>query len=285
MLKPKRRVGGYGREVSGGFLLLVCCSWLLAGLLHAPAVPVLGWLPLPIMSALAAWTCRQAATGTRFDAGTRRFWHHMSVACAVMTLAVVANAWDATGGPAPSQRLGPVTLTLYLGVLAIAIWALLRLPAWQRSGSDWIRFGLDAGVVLVTSGVFVWHFSLREHELWMRQTGSAAAMLSIVVVAFVSMLTFAKVAFAGAGLLDRRALHILATGTAVSSVCGGLSPFLIDRPYLSSSFVAVSAAAYSVQLAAARQLRGGHAAPRPRRRSAASTWFPTSRWVPPTSCC
>ncbi|WP_067499672.1 bifunctional diguanylate cyclase/phosphodiesterase [Actinoplanes sp. TFC3] len=251
----------------GGVLLGVSFLWLGAGLVHVHAHPVIGWLPLPVMAVLAARTCRRAAQDARFDAGTKRFWHHLGVACLVLAIAIVANAWDAVSGPEPSQRLSPVTLVLYLTVLAMAIWALLRLPAWHRSRADWIRFGLDACVMLVTAVAFVWHFSLREHQVWREQTGSAAAMLSICVVAFVSMVTFAKVAFAGAGLLDRRALHVLATGTAISAIFGGMSPFLIDRPYLSSSFVAVSTAAFSVQLAAGRQLRAEPVTAARRRRS------------------
>ena len=256
---------GHAADLIGGSLLAFCFLWVGVGLWHAWTVPVIGWLPLPVMAVLAAMACRRVARHPGFDAGTHRFWSRFGLASIVLTAAITANAVDAVGGSSPSQRLGPVTLGLYLSVLAIALWALVRLPSWQRSSADWIRFGIDACVVLVTSGAFVWHFSLREHQVWMAQTGSAAAMLSIVVVACVSMATFAKVAFAGAGLLDRRALHILAVGTAISAVFGGMSPFLIDRPHLSTSLVAVSTAAYSIQLAAGRQLRGG--APRPPRRS------------------
>ncbi|MFI5930808.1 putative bifunctional diguanylate cyclase/phosphodiesterase [Actinoplanes sp. NPDC051494] len=253
--------------LAGGVLLAASFLWFGAGLGHVHAHPVLGWLPLPVMAGLAAHSCRRAARDPRFDAGTRRFWHHVSLACALLGVGILANAHDAVGGTAPSQRLGPLTMVLYLAVTAIVIWALLRLPAWQRSRADWVRFALDSCVVLVTTSAFLWHFSLSEHQLWRAQTGSAAAMLSICMISFVSMITFAKVAFAGAGLLNRRALYHLATGTAVSSVLGGLSPFLIDKPYLSSSFVAVSTAAFSVQLAAARQMRTAPAGPRPRRRS------------------
>ena len=45
---------------------------------------------------------------------------------------------------------------------ASIIWALLRLPSWQRTRGDWIRFGLDACVVLVTGGTFVWYFSMKQ---------------------------------------------------------------------------------------------------------------------------
>ena len=151
--------------------------------------------------------------------------------------------------------------------MALILWSLLRLPSWQHTRGDWIRFGLDCCVVLVTSSTFVWHFSLRNHEQWMTQTGSAGAMLAIVVVALVSLLAFAKVGFAGAGRLDRRAIHILAAGGTVSTGFGGMSPFLSDRPYLSSSLIAVPVAAFSIQLAANRQRRNGGQLPPPRRPS------------------
>jgi diguanylate cyclase (GGDEF)-like protein len=69
------------------------------------------------------------------------------------------------------------------------------------------------------------------------------------------MLAFVKVAFAGAGELDRRALHILSAGVGASVVGGSMSVFIFDKPYLSASFVACSLAALGIQLAAGRQLR------------------------------
>jgi diguanylate cyclase (GGDEF)-like protein len=67
------------------------------------------------------------------------------------------------------------------------------------------------------------------------------------------MLTFIKVAFAGAGELDRRALHILSWGVAASAISGSVSVFIADRPYLSTTFVAAPLAALAAQIAANRQ--------------------------------
>ncbi|AGZ41715.1 putative signaling protein [Actinoplanes friuliensis DSM 7358] len=239
---------------AGGALLVVSFLWLGIGLGHVWAYPVLGWLPLPVLSLLAARACRQ--TGRRVELGiaTRRFWTQLGHATTIMAVGIVSNAYDAVGGPEPSQRLSTLTLSVYLLALAVLLWALLRLPTWQRSRSDWARFGLDTCIVLITSGVFVWHFSLRKVEVWTEQTGSAMPLLALSVVGFISVVTFVKVAFAGAGCLDRQSVRLLSYGTAASALFGGLSPFLVDRPYLSSSFVAVSVAAFAVQLAAVRQL-------------------------------
>ncbi|MEV6305582.1 bifunctional diguanylate cyclase/phosphodiesterase [Actinoplanes sp. NPDC051861] len=245
-------------------IVLFCGAWLAVGFVHVWAHPVVGWLPVPVGAVLAGQACLAASRAPGLDAGTRRFWRHLTLACALFTAAILANIADAVGGPEPSQRIGAVTIAGYVSVLAVVLFALLRLPSWQRSRADWIRFGLDAGIVLLTVGALVWHFSLRNHQQWIAQTGGAAAMLVITVVAGLSMATFVKVAFAGAGRLDRRATYILATGSAVSGCFGSLSPLLVDRPYLSSSLIAVPLAAASVHLAAVSQQRAGAREPRPR---------------------
>ncbi|MEV4347013.1 bifunctional diguanylate cyclase/phosphodiesterase [Actinoplanes sp. NPDC049596] len=249
----------------GVLLVLADAAYLLAGLGHVWAHPVVGWLPLPVSAGLAAYACWTAARSPALDGGTRRFWRHLALASVFFVAGTIANTVDAVGGSEPSQRVGPVTLVCYLAVLGLVIWAMLRLPSWQRTRSDWIRFGLDTCVVLAAGGAFVWQFLIRDHQGWTSQTGSAGPMLAIMVVGFVSLLTFIKVAFAGAGRLDRQALHILAGGAALGTICGGTSPFLIGYAYLSSSLVAVPLAALSIQLAATRQLRGGGRPPRPRR--------------------
>ena len=261
-------------RVVGVCLLVISAGWTSVGLVHVWAHPVLGWLPLPVLALLAARACARVTRRVDLDADTRRFWRRMALASVLFAGGIVANMYDAVSGPVPSQRIGPVTLACYMGVLFVVLWALLRLPSWQRSRSDWLRFGLDACVVLVTSSAYLWHFSLRDHSRWITQTGSAGAMVAICVVAFISMVTFVKVAFAGAGRLDRRAIHILALGTASSSAFGGMSPFLIDRPYLSSSLIAVPIAALSIQLAAGRQLISGDTAPPTRAPSRRIGWVP-----------
>jgi diguanylate cyclase (GGDEF)-like protein len=258
---------GNALVVSGALLVLIGALWLAVGLFHVWDHPVLGWLPVPFSTALAVHACWTVARTKALDEGTRRFWRHFGLASAIFLVGGLANIVDAVGGAQPSQRIGPVSLASYLGVLGVVLWALLRLPSWQRTGSDWTRFGLDTCVVLVTSGAFVWHFSLKDHGTWVAQTGSAGPMLAIVAVGFVSVITFAKVAFAGAGRLDRRALHILAVGSLASTVFGGLTPFLGDYPYLSTSLIAVPLGAFSIQLAAVRQSRSDGPAPQARRSS------------------
>ncbi|WP_205752825.1 putative bifunctional diguanylate cyclase/phosphodiesterase [Cryptosporangium phraense] len=253
--------------LAAGGLVIFDVLWLIGGLFHRPEHPLPGWLPLPVLVALAGQACWQAGLSPQLDPASRRFWQQLTVACGLFGAGTVANAFDALGGPTPSQRIGPISLAFYLSVLGIVLWALLRLPSWYRTRGDWIRFGLDACMVLITAAALVWHLSLRDHRDWIAQTGSAGAMLAIIVVALISVATFVKVAFAGAGLLDRRAMQILAVGSAASASLGGLSPLLVSRPYLSTSMVAIPVAAFSLHLAAARQLRAARSSSVQRRRS------------------
>ncbi len=247
--------------IAGAALVVLCVGWTLAGLVHVPRTPALGWLPLPVLSLLAAYECGRVARDTTLPAATRRFWRQFGIGSVLLTVAVAANAYDAVGGPAPSQRVGVPTVAVYLSICVLVLWAMLRLPAWQRSRGEWARFGLDAGIVVLTVGELVWYFSLRRIDLWTSQTGSVLPVLAIVVVGSVSAVAFIKVAFAGTGQLDRSAVRVLSFGTALAAAGGGLSPLLIDRPYLSSSFVAVSVAAFTIQLAAARQRRSDRRPP------------------------
>ncbi|WP_236028985.1 putative bifunctional diguanylate cyclase/phosphodiesterase [Paractinoplanes lichenicola] len=251
--------------VAGSALVLAGAAWLAVGLVHEWAYPILGWLLLPVSAGVASYAAWGVSRSAVLDPGTRRFWRHMALASALYVGGTISNTVDAVGGPEPSQRVGTLTMSWYLATMGVVIWALLRLPAWQRTRGDWVRFLLDSCVVLVAGAAFVWQFSIRNHQEWTAESGSATAVLVMVSIGLVAVVTLAKVAFAGAGRLDRRALHLLSAGSALSAAFGSLSPFLVDHPHLSSSFVAIPVGSLGVTLAAARQLRSGGRLPAPRR--------------------
>jgi diguanylate cyclase (GGDEF)-like protein len=251
------RLRGDAALVGNGLLLVACFAWTAYGLAAVPAHPVLGWLPLPVMTVLGASGCWRVTRVPTLDAPTRRFWLYLAGACALLTVGVISNTVDALTGPEPSQVIGMRTLGCYLATVGVVLWALLRLPTWQRSRSDWVRFGLDACVILITTGVFVWHFSVRRLGDWESQTGSAVPVLAMALVAAVSMVTFVKVAFSGAGQLDRRALRMLGAAAATATVLGATTPFLLAYPHLSATLTSVAAATFGVHLAATVQARAG----------------------------
>ncbi|MEV6596093.1 bifunctional diguanylate cyclase/phosphodiesterase [Actinoplanes sp. NPDC051346] len=241
--------------IMGAALLAFCVIGFVAGFFANVPHPVVGWTPLPVMCLLAASACREASRRADLDAPTRRFWRHGGLACVVLAVASVSNARDALSVPGGTQRFGPVSVALYLTVLGIAVWALLRLPTWQRSRAEWVRFGLDTGIILITGGLLVWHFSLRRAEAWTSLTGSVTPALLIAVAAAVSMIAFVKVAYAGAGSLDRRAMHLVSFGIGAAGASTCLTLVLESHPRLNSAFIAVPIATFCAQLAAHRQVR------------------------------
>ncbi|GAA2699632.1 putative bifunctional diguanylate cyclase/phosphodiesterase [Actinoplanes palleronii] len=261
-----RRVHGTTAVALG--LLAFVLGWFAIGLVHVWSHPIVGWVPLPVLPLLFAYECRRIARTPELDRDTRRFWGNLGLSSVVLVISVLSNMADALGGPSPSQAFSVRTELIFGVILAIIMWSLLRLPAWQRSRSDWLRFGLDTTVVLLTGSVLTWHFWLSRVDFGDSPTAAPASILLIVVVAIVSLVTFIKVAFAGAGQLDRRSLHLLSLAVALSAGTAGVAPVLAGRPYLSTAMLAISASQFVGVLAARRQwrMRDAPAAPRPRSR-------------------
>ncbi|WIM94625.1 bifunctional diguanylate cyclase/phosphodiesterase [Actinoplanes oblitus] len=249
-------------------LLAFVIGWFVIGLGHVWSHPIIGWLPLPVIVASFVRECYRLDRCTDLDRDTRKFWGRLGVAAAVLMAGVLSSMHDALGGPVPSPAFSPRTQALYGVVAAIILWALLRLPAWQRSRSDWLRFGLDTAIVLLTGGVLAWHCWLNRAGFGDGPTATPAATLVILVVATISLVAFLKVAFAGAGRLDRGALYLLAAGVALAAATAGIAPLLTDRPYLSTTVLAAPFSQVTGVLAARRQWRRRHlaTAERPRAR-------------------
>ncbi|WP_436528034.1 putative bifunctional diguanylate cyclase/phosphodiesterase [Actinoplanes sp. HUAS TT8] len=248
-------------------LLAFVMVWFLIGLGHAWSHPIVGWLPLPVIAGIFVRECFRLSRAEGLDKDTRRFWGRIGLSSVVLLLAVVSNMDDALGGPELSQSFSTRTEVLLGLVVGIVLWSLLRLPAWQRSGSDWLRFALDTAIVLITGGVLAWHFWLGRAEFTNSPTGTPVSVLGIIVAATIALVAVLKVAFAGAGQLDRRSLHIVSAGIAVAAVTGGIAPLLVDRPWLCTTLIALPASQVSGVLAARRQWRRRYAAPVERART------------------
>ncbi|WP_213004613.1 putative bifunctional diguanylate cyclase/phosphodiesterase [Paractinoplanes toevensis] len=227
-------------------------GWVLVGLRHEWPHPGFGWLPVVAIAALAAYACWKASVRLDLAAATRRFWRTLALACAVLTVGEVSNMRDALGGPEPTQYISPLTLGILVVVVLIMIWAMLRLPVWQRTRGDWTRFGLDAGVLLITCGGLLWRLWLHAGGAWSRQN---LAMLAVCALALVAVIALVKVTFAGTGGLNRRSLHVLAGGVALAAMSGALSPLFAEHPYLTTSFLAGPVSGLATVIAAGLQIR------------------------------
>ncbi|MET0424355.1 MAG: EAL domain-containing protein [Actinoplanes sp.] len=257
----------------GVSLFVFAVGWFVIGLGHVWAHPIVGWAPLPIMAALAAHACLRVWRRGGISVPASRFWLRIGLACTVLCAAVISNAIDATTGPdAPTRYVSPLTAVLLVGLLVFALGAMLRLTTWQRTRAEWLRFGLDAAIVLLTTGVLVWHFSLRHIQV--AQSGSLLPMISIITLVLIAAIAMIKMTFAGSGHLDRQALSIITVGVAIAAASGALSPYLRDLPHLSGTMLAASVVSLTVQLAAERQLRAAGSAPSTRRSARRFTALP-----------
>jgi diguanylate cyclase (GGDEF)-like protein len=239
-------------------LIAFALAWFAIGLVHAWPHPVLGWLPLPLLAAQSTFEFWRTYRSSELDDETRRFWGRLAVAGSFVIAGSLSNMMDAFGGPVITQNIGLRTQLFFGGTLAMIIWALLRLPTWQRSRSDWLRFALDSGIVVLTCGVLVWHFALD------RAAAESHSGPAIMLIAVVSLITFLKVSSSGAGRLDRGSLRILALGVGLAAATGILTPLLVDKPHLTNSLLALPISQFCGILAARRQRFNGPA-PSPER--------------------
>ncbi|WP_433790981.1 putative bifunctional diguanylate cyclase/phosphodiesterase [Actinoplanes sp. CA-252034] len=242
-------------------LFLFELGWFLLGLAHTWSHPVIAWLVLPVMSLLVTYECRRTARCAELDGPTRAFWARLGIACALLIPGSLSSMNDALGGPEPSQHISLLTQLIFGCSLAMVLWALLRLPTWQRNSGDWVRFGLDTGIIMLTTGMLIWHWSLSRIDFTASPNATAPSVLVITLVATVSLITFVKVAFAGAGRLDRGALHILSIGVALAAASGTIAPFIVDKPHLHTALIAFPMSQITAILAARRQFRRRHVQP------------------------
>lgn len=245
---PLRRPGGVVALALALFVLEA--GWVLVGMAHPWPHPIIGWLPVIAMAGLGAYACYRTSRRPDLSPGTRRFWRSLGLTGAMLLVAEVSSMIDGTRDDYPAVQFSPLTLVLLTVVVLVALWAMLRLPAWQRTRGDWTRFALDAGVLVITAGGLVGRFWFTSYQ---DQGAQGWAVPAVAALALITTIAIVKVTFTSTGELDRRALHILTAGVALSSATGGLGPVFADRPWLSSFFVAGPIGSLTGVLAAERQ--------------------------------
>ncbi|WP_433083764.1 putative bifunctional diguanylate cyclase/phosphodiesterase [Dactylosporangium sp. CA-052675] len=243
-------------------------AWLAAQWPQPLLHPVLGWLPAPVCTVLTALVCLRTARAAP-DRRAGRFWRHMTLVMAVLLAAICSSAYDSLLGPgAPTQRSSPLTLVLFLGGVVVVVWALLRLPMGPRSRRDRLTFSLDMAVVLAAAMLVTWFFAARAEVSLTGVTGTSWTLFGVLLMLFAAMFALAKVALAGAGALDGRALWIMGGTLLAGGLAGSAAPLLESRPYVNDCHISIPACCVGLTLAAIRQRRafGGPATTATRRR-------------------
>ncbi|MGI5247483.1 EAL domain-containing protein [Dactylosporangium sp. CA-139066] len=230
-------------------------AWLVAQWPHAIIHPLLGWLPTPACAILTIVVCVRTARAAP-DRRAGRFWNHLAVILTMLLGAVVSSARDSLFGPgAPTQRSSGLTMVLYVGAVVVLVYALLRLPMGRRSGNDLITFGLDIAIVLAAVSLVAYFAAARASVPVTAVIGSQWTVLGILLMIFAGLLALAKVALAGLGALDRRALWMMGATLLVGAVAGSAAPLLESRPYLNDCHISIPPCCVGVALAALRQRR------------------------------
>ncbi|MFC4062922.1 putative bifunctional diguanylate cyclase/phosphodiesterase [Planomonospora corallina] len=252
-----------------GVLTVFGLGWFVLNFVHPLSLPVVGWAPMVLAAVVGVLACARVARSAELTAPARTFWRSITTATAAILVAVLSNAYDMVSGFGGAEwKPGAHTMAFYVAGVLVTLWALLRLPAGDRSRGAWLTLGLDAGIVVLAAGLFAWSYAVNGSSALAEATGSYLPVLGTALMGFIGVLAAVKLALTGVGPLDRGSLTAMGLGLLAGATAGAfLSPLQAGRPDLSSSFVAVPLTFLFVGIAAERQLRTeGDAVRVPRRR-------------------
>ncbi|GAA2597211.1 hypothetical protein GCM10010399_29820 [Dactylosporangium fulvum] len=236
-------------------LAVLSVGWLVAQWPHVLIHPAIGWLPAPASAIISAVACFRTAAGAH-DPKTGRFWRHLGITLLVLFAAVLSSAYDALAGPgAPTQRASSLSMLLYVAAVLVLLWGLLRLPIRRRSGHDLLTFGLDITIVIAAAGLMTWFVAVRASIELTRATGTLWTLFGMLLIVMAALVAIAKVALAGTGGVDRRALWILGGTLLAGAVAGGAAPLLTGKPYLNDCQFSIPVCCVGVAWAALTQRR------------------------------
>ncbi|MFI5906868.1 EAL domain-containing protein [Dactylosporangium sp. NPDC051541] len=236
-------------------LAVLSLAWLAAQWPGPLVHPALGWLPAPACAVLTIVVLLHTARAAP-DRRAGRFWRHLAFILALILAAMVSSAYDSLVGPgAPTQHSSALTMVLYLTAVGVVVYALLRLPMGQRSRRALLTFGLDMAVVIAAAMLVAGFFAARSSVSLTSVTGTSWTLFGILLMLFAAMLALAKVALAGAGALDRRALWTMGGTLLVAALTGASAPLLESRPYLNNVQMSIPVCCIGLALAAVRQRR------------------------------
>jgi hypothetical protein len=117
-------------------------------------------------------------------------------------------------------RLGMDLMYPVAGVLTIV--AMYQYPTTARTRGERITVGMDAGIVLLGSAVFVWYFTVSRG--WTPEAGPTALFQALVqpVLSLVAGFAVLKIAYIGAAVISRPTLVCFGASIAISVICGSV---------------------------------------------------------------
>jgi diguanylate cyclase (GGDEF)-like protein len=171
---------------------------------------------------------RGTARRSGLPRATARFWSttFWSTTAWAMCAYGVGMAFDLATLLSPldlggqTGRLGTDVMFPVAGLLTIV--AMYQYPTTARTRGERITVGLDAGIVLLGSAVFLWYFSVSRG--WTPEAGPIALLQALLqpVLALVAGFAVLKIAYVGAGVISRRTLQAFGASIAITVVCGSV---------------------------------------------------------------
>ncbi|BCY07684.1 bifunctional diguanylate cyclase/phosphodiesterase [Actinoplanes sp. L3-i22] len=264
-------------------LVLLAAVWValtallaVAGLFgDAPA-----WLLWPAAiaaTATATWSARVAAAVSPGSA--RRFWRRLTVATAVLTAGTVSHATQTVlAGHLSSMNM--FSAGCYLGSVAIAGYAMARLPRPRRTWRANLATCLDIAVVGVAAALLITHFvgsfpiggGVPPGAGPVMPGLHVSMMLIMLVTAVTAILAVIRVGITGAGPVHGPALWFLAPAGLLPPISWLLYPVFQGFPHLSVTAIVLAPLGLMFALAAHSQIRSVGRPARPRNAGRLRRW-------------
>jgi diguanylate cyclase (GGDEF)-like protein len=226
----------------------------LVNLIHPVLPNALLWAPAPVGGALLTAIYWRTSRTPSLPPAVRRFWRHLTVVAALVAIASVGQAVDVLGHPdVPGQHVGVLMQIFNSVAVLIILYALYRLPLARQTIGERVRVGLDAGTVVLGTGVFIWHFQTR-HALDSAQRADVWAALALTIFSLAAVFAVVKVVLSSDTFVEASALRIF----AAAMIIGAVGPLFRDylepyRPHLFPTMISMPIVYFVASLAGERQ--------------------------------
>jgi diguanylate cyclase (GGDEF)-like protein len=240
--------------LASGLLMGLAVFWFLVNLVHPVGPNALLWLPTPIGGVVLTALFRRTSRTPSLPPPVQRFWRHITVVAALVSVGATMQAIDVVLHPdVPGDHSGLVMQSVDgIGVLVI-VYALYRLPLAQQTVGELVRVVLDAGTVMLATGVFLWHFQTRQ-AIGTQGNSAVYASLALTVVSLVAVFAVVKVVLSSNSFVHAGSLRLF----ALAMIVGALAPVLRSyiepfRPHLFPTMVSIPAVFFLAAWAGEKQ--------------------------------
>jgi diguanylate cyclase (GGDEF)-like protein len=226
---------------------VACIPVIVASVFVGPvalqAIASLSGAALMFVGAVALWRTARLPELPRAD---RRLWLSIVATLGCYGLGMIVDL----GVAASHAVLGTPMVRLAVGFIyplagLLSVVAMFQYPTAARTVGERMTVGMDVNIVLLSSGVFIWYFSLSRH--WDPSEGWAALLATLVqpLLTLVAGFAMLRIAFVGTNVIARRTLVcfglcivISAVGVVLTSVVGRWDYVVLAVASVVSEFLA-----------------------------------------------